>query len=571
MPVSASTVQFSYVGDGVTTTFPFPSRFLTAADLLVGVNGAQIVSGFTVTGAGNDAGGNVVFSVAPVNGAAITLIRAPAISQLLDFVNNQTVLAENIDNSLDKLTIVSQYLSYLLDRTLKLSQFDTGLTGNYDLMTKRLTNMAAPVDANDAARLADVQNIVSTTGNVPSPTGGQIGFVLKAISAGVFGWIAAGSPTAPDGSLAAPGYSFANELSTGFLRPSAGVLQAAILGVLKAELTAAQFRLLVPLVQSMATAVTAGTNAQGQGPLTNVLNVVTTTAANPSGVTLPTPVAGQSIRVVNRGTNPINLYPAAGGTIGALAINTPLSLPVGVMVDLFARTTTQWEGYAPQALNTNLTDLAAPTYVRGDLIRRGATTLERLALGTFGQVLVSDGVDAKWQTGSPILLATKTASASASLSFTEFNNAVFSSYRFEFDDILPATNAVGFFVRFSTNGGSSYDAGATDYNSVMEDYSTAGNAGAAGNLSAIEIVRGSAASNTSGSGGIVGDARLVNAGNGAKRTKIYGLLGYLTSTPQLAVGRFYGHRVALQDTDAVQFLFSSGNIASGTIRMYGIV
>lgn len=395
MPVSASTVQFSYVGDGVTTTFPFPSRFLTAADLLVGVNGAQIVSGFTVTGAGNDAGGNVVFSVAPVNGAAITLIRAPAISQLLDFVNNQTVLAENIDNGLDKLTIVAQYLSYLLDRTLKLSQFDTGLAGDYDLMLKRLTNMAAPVDANDAARLVDLQSVVAGSGNVPLPTVGQIGFVLKAISTGVFGWIAAGSPTAPDGSLAAPGYSFASELNTGFLRPSAGVLQAAILGVLKAELTASQFRLLVPLVQSMATAVTAGTNAQGQGALTNSLNVVTATAANPAGVTLPTPVAGQSIRVVNRGTNPINLYPAVGGTIGALAINTPLLIPVGVAVDLFARTTAQWEGYAPQPRSAALDGITT---------NGGVTTADLTAatLVTAAETIAANNTDTALPTSAAV-------------------------------------------------------------------------------------------------------------------------------------------------------------------------
>lgn len=403
MPVSASTVQYSYLGDGVTTTFAFPSRFLTAADLIVGVNGAQVLTGFSVTGAGADAGGNVVFSVAPANGATVTLIRAPAISQLLDFVNNQTVLAENIDNGLDKLTIVSQYLSYLLDRTLKLSQFDTGLTGNYDLLSKRLMNLGAPVDANDAARLVDLQSIVAGSGNVPSPTGGQIGFVLKAISAGVFGWIAAGNPLASDGSLAAPGYGFANETNTGFLRPSAGVLQAAILGVLRAELTASQFRTLVPLVQPLAAAVTAGTNAQGQGPLTNVLNVVTTTAANPSGVTLPTPAAGQTIRVINRGTNPINLYPATGGTVGALALNAPLSIPVGVAVDLFARTTTQWEGYASQPLDGALTSLAGLSLVAGDLLyATAADTLARLAVGTNGQYLTLVAGAPAWAAGPPL-------------------------------------------------------------------------------------------------------------------------------------------------------------------------
>ena len=37
---------------------------------------------------------------------------------------------------------------------------------------------------------------------------------------------------------------------------------------------------------------------------------------------------------------------------------------------------------------------------RGDVIRRGATAPERLALGTSGQALVSDGTDLVWGSGS---------------------------------------------------------------------------------------------------------------------------------------------------------------------------
>lgn len=395
MPVSAGTVQFSYTGDGSTTVFPFPSRFLTNSDIIVGVDGTQIVTGFTVTGAGDEAGGSVTFSAAPVGGAAITLIRAPTINQLLDFVNNQTVLAQNIDNGLDKLTIVAQYLSYLLDRALKLDRFDTGLTGDFDVMTRRLKNIAAPVDATDAARLSDLQSVVAGTGNVPLPTGGQVGYALKAIAENVFGWVNSGNPLAPDGTLTAPGYGFASETNTGFLRPSAGTLQTAILGVLAAELTASAFKLLVPLLPTNGT-LTAGTNAQGQGLITTDQVTITTAAASPSGATLPTAVAGRRVVVANRGANSVNLYPASGAAIGALAANAPMALAVGQSVELFARSAVQWEGQISQPLNASLTALAAPTYVRGDLIRRGTSGLERLALGASGQFLTSDGTDALW-------------------------------------------------------------------------------------------------------------------------------------------------------------------------------
>lgn len=422
MPVSAGTVQFSYLGDGITTVFPFPSRFLSNSDIIVGVNGALVASGFTATGQGEETGGNVTFAVAPLNGQTVTLIRAPAISQLLDFVNNQTILAENLDNGLDKLTIIAQYLDYLLERTLRLSQFDTAISGNFDLMGKRIVNSGAPVDANDLARLADLQAVVSAGGNVPSPTIGQIGYRLQALAAGIFGWVAAGSTAAPDGSLSAPGINFASETNTGFLRPSAGTLQAAILGVLRAELTASSFRLLTSLVVTNGT-VTGGTNVQGQGPITTDQATVTSTPNNPSGVTLPTAVAGRRVVVANRGTDPINLYPATGASIGPLAANAPLALAVGQSVDLFARSATQWEGQLSQPLDADLTAVAALS-TPGLVTRTGAGTMAtRQITSSDGSVIITNpagvagdinlSVGGAWTTTSTVSIA---SGASADLS-----------------------------------------------------------------------------------------------------------------------------------------------------------
>ena len=225
MPVSAGTVQFSYTGDGSTTVFPFPSRFLTNSDIIVGVDGVQVFTGFTVTGAGDDAGGNVTFSVAPVGATAITLIRAPAINQLLDFVNNQTVLAQNIDNGLDKLTIVAQYLNYLLERTLRLSQFDTALSGNYDLQGKKIVNSGAATGINDLTRLADVQAILSSAGNVPSPLGSQVGFLLQALSAGTFGWAEVPLPSDVPYVIVIAGQSNAAGVNAGGPNPASSLVQ----------------------------------------------------------------------------------------------------------------------------------------------------------------------------------------------------------------------------------------------------------------------------------------------------------------------------------------------------------
>jgi hypothetical protein len=82
------------------------------------------------------------------------------------------------------------------------------------------------------------------------------------------------------------------------------------------------------LTFSTSAAVTAGTNAQGQGALTSDYNVIMTATANPSGVTLPTATTGRRIVVVNRGANPINVYPATNGQIDGGSSNAPIQIPV---------------------------------------------------------------------------------------------------------------------------------------------------------------------------------------------------------------------------------------------------
>lgn len=125
MTIEAQTVEFTYVGDGTSTVFPFPSRFLSDADIIVGLAGSQQLTGFTVLGAGDDAGGSVSFLVAPTNGVRVSLIRKPPASQLVDFINGQTILEGILDNALDKLTMITQYLLRSNVRSIRLSDFDT--------------------------------------------------------------------------------------------------------------------------------------------------------------------------------------------------------------------------------------------------------------------------------------------------------------------------------------------------------------------------------------------------------------------------------------------------------------
>ena len=120
MTISSTTNRVSYTGNGVTTAFSFPYKFLVNADLKVYLEGVlqTITTHYTVTGAGEDSGGTVTFLTAPTNAYEVVILRDPAITQGLDLVENDPLPAEDVENAFDKLTMICQRLQDQVDRTL---------------------------------------------------------------------------------------------------------------------------------------------------------------------------------------------------------------------------------------------------------------------------------------------------------------------------------------------------------------------------------------------------------------------------------------------------------------------
>jgi hypothetical protein len=213
--------------------------------------------------------------------------------------------------------------------------------------------------------------------------------------------------------------------------------------------------------------------------------------------------------------------------------------------------------------------------VEGDTIYRTASAWARLAKGTAAQVLrMNSGATApEWaSSAAPVLLASKTASASATLDFTETNNAVYSRYLFVLKAVKPTTDNVALTTRFSTDAGATYDAGASAYSYVGLGRDSSGES--TNNASAVATsifltLATAGAGNAAAEFGVSGEVNLFHASSGALRTRLTGLIDYDDTSGNQVMVTIAGRRQATQDTDAIRFLMSSGTIASGTIELWG--
>ena len=160
---------------------------------------------------------------------------------------------------------------------------------------------------------------------------------------------------------------------------------------------------------STSATVTAGTNAQGQGALTSDYNVITTAAANPSGITLPTATIGRKIVIVNKGANALAIYPASGGTIDALSANASITLTSGGVMEFNASSTTQWYStynmYTSATVSSGVTSVSAgATGLTPSSATTGAVTLG----GTLNVVNGGTGVTTSTGSGSVVLSTSPT-------------------------------------------------------------------------------------------------------------------------------------------------------------------
>ena len=222
-----------------------------------------------------------------------------------------------------------------------------------------------------------------------------------------------------------------------------------------------------------------------------------------------------------------------------------------------------------QPLNANLTAIAGITVTRGGLITKDGSAIKNLAIGSSGQVLTSDGTDAAWATpssGMTFLSSVDLASdATADFSLT----AGYDAYVFALQNVVHDQTALAyeFWIRTSTDGGSTFDSTATNY--VGTAYNVTGTTVTGVNPGTTEIALTGAVGADTGEDGISGTVKVFGP-HLAKKTHIHAELTYQSGTGSLVFQITGAYRNSSADVDAIRFLFQAGNLASGTITLWGM-
>ena len=204
-----------------------------------------------------------------------------------------------------------------------------------------------------------------------------------------------------------------------------------------------------------------------------------------------------------------------------------------------------------------------------------------MAVISNGTTLIDNGIlDAAIPTGKMTLIKTLTASSSATLSFVDGADSVvlddtYDEYVFKFINIHPATNDVEWSFQGSINTGSSYGVSITS--TAFDTYhDEADSAAALGYQTAQDLA------NSTNYQIFQQDYGNDNDQSGVGTLHLYNPSSTTFVKHFMSVSQNYHHsdysincfRAGYFNTtsaiDAIQFKFSSGNIDSGVIKLYGI-
>jgi hypothetical protein len=233
------------------------------------------------------------------------------------------------------------------------------------------------------------------------------------------------------------------------------------------------------------------------------------------------------------------------------------------------------EQAALSAASVNLPSIIATD--TGSLVQVNAagTGYDKLTPGTSGKFLMSNGADAALsyedipsQAQTLVLLSTQTASSSATIDFTSLITSTYKNYIILFDEVIPQTDSANLWFRTSNDNGSNYQTTTYAYSINKASSADAGYDALQAATQAQIIITASvgSAAGESASGVIyLYDPLATNY------TKISISASCVDSDGNIAQATGAAARLTVEAVNAVRFLMSTGNITSGTFKLYGVL
>ena len=179
--------------------------------------------------------------------------------------------------------------------------------------------------------------------------------------------------------------------------------------------------------------------------------------------------------------------------------------------------------------------------------------------------------------GGMTLIQEQTASSSATISFTSGIDSTYDEYVFKFYDIHPQTDGVQFQFNLSADSGSNYDVTKTTTNffaanpedgGATEFLYDGGKDLAQG--TGFQSLIGGASSGSDNDQSSVGTLHLFNPSSTTFVKHFISRTNTIINSDKSCDSYIAGYGNTTSAVDAVQFKFSSGNIDSGVIKLYGI-
>ena len=302
-----------------------------------------------------------------------------------------------------------------------------------------------------------------------------------------------------------------------------------------------------------------------QATLGGAVNLIGPNTAATTNLTLPAAdgTSGQALTTNGSGTLAFANIPLASAVSGTLPIANG---GTGTTSTTFANLTTTVTGTLPIANGgTNST----ATATAGGIGYGTGTAHAYTSAGTSGQVLTSAGASAPTWTnpagGSLIFLSSVTASSSATVDVETTFDSTYDQYLITVSGLLPAQNNLEFGVQFK-QGGSYRTTGYRYHTSLLRTNTSSYAASTSSDYSYMLLAQNLSNSFVANYHLIISTPTVTDMprifGHG---TFFYANLGVMAQA--IPMGYQANTSGAIQ---GVRFLSESGNITSGTFRLYGI-